>query len=134
MIFDRRLMMVVGSLVLAGLALVLLITLRVSFNEQKNSFFRSAQTILEVEALKKAYSEQSKDEKIIQIIEKRALKPMLTYKKSSETIGEYKIDGADPVIGREFLKEIMSKGFKIEGLEIIQRADHRVDIYLKVQF
>lgn len=134
MITNRPLVVIVASLFLMFLMFVLFATLKLSFSAQKSSFFESAGTIFEIEAFKKAYEEQSKNEKIIQIVESRALKPMLSYQKSSETIGEYKIDGADPAIGWDFVKDIMSKGFRIEELVIEQRQDHRVDLYLKVQF
>jgi len=127
-------------LILGGMTLCLFILLvvygvvNIWYKESKNSFYESASVIFDIEALKGLYSQNDLDNRIKELINKRGLTPQLKYTKNSATIGEYKISGADPLIGWDFMKDVLSKGYKVDSFEITQNPDHRIDIYLKVQF
>lgn len=131
---SRKLIYIYASVAFLALCVVFYATSYYYYSSESKSFFKNAKVIDEVKNLNTLFGSSSTPESFMALVQDSGLKDFVTYDKSSSNIGEYRLEGLDPEIGWGFVKTVIQKGYNIETLEIEERDDHRLDIFIKVMF
>jgi hypothetical protein len=131
---SKKLIYIYASLAFLALSVVFYATSYFYYSSESKSFFKNAKVVEEIKELNALYGGTSTPEDFMKLVQNSGLKDFVTYDKSSATMGEYTLEGLDPEIGWSFLKSVIQKGYGVEALEIEERDDHRLDIFLKVMF
>lgn len=129
-----RIYILAGFTTLLVAGIVLLVYAKISYTDEKTSFYKSAKVIFAIDALKGKYDFDNDEKLILDKVNQYGFKKQLILSKSSASIGEYKVEAVDPLDGWNFLKDILRGGFKLDAIQVSQNPDHRINIYLKVQF
>lgn len=134
MISSRKLVYIYGAFVFFALSVVFYGGSYYYYSDKSESFFKDAKVIEEIKNLNALYGSSTTPETFMAFVQDSGLKDFVTYDKTSATIGEYRLEGLDPEIGWGFVKSVIQKGYSVEMLEIEERDDHRLNIFLKVMF
>lgn len=131
---NIRVYILAGFFALLLIGAVLLVYSSAAYEDKKTALYASAKVVFAIDALKDRYDFDNDEKLILDKVNKYGLKGQLTFSKSSATVGEYKVEAADPVNGWNYLKDILRSGFKLSAIDVTQNPDHRINIYLKVEF